>query len=209
MEKLWRQSNPPPDSREGLMFCPKCGAQVPDGTRFCPACGASLNPAGAPAGGPTPGVPGPVVTPGATAAGNASTLRLVRLVAAVVMIVAFFLPCLGTSIFGYEISFSALNIALGFDFMGQHLLDGDPTAFLFVAPGVVALLGALLAKGRAGNILSIVCGAVMLVLLAINVSYANDAVDGYVTLNLMIGAWLYIISGIASIVVGALGLVKK
>lgn len=24
------------------MFCPKCGAQVPDGTKFCPSCGASL-----------------------------------------------------------------------------------------------------------------------------------------------------------------------
>ncbi|WP_455136422.1 zinc-ribbon domain-containing protein [Thermophilibacter sp.] len=190
------------------MFCPKCGAQVPDGTRFCPACGASLNPAGAPAGGATPGAPGPVVTPGATATGNASTLRLVRLVAAVVMIVAFFLPLVGTSVFGYEFSVSALNVAFGIDVFGSHL-DGNLVAILFVVPGIVALVGALLAKDKVADIVAIVCGAALLLMLAYVVWYANDAVDGYVPINLLVGAWLCIISGIASIVGGALGLVKK
>ncbi|WP_455139370.1 zinc ribbon domain-containing protein [Thermophilibacter sp.] len=192
------------------MFCPKCGAQVPDGTKFCPACGTPLNPA-APAGGSAPaaGASGPVVTPVAPAAGDkAAAARLVRLVAAVVMIVAFFLPFVGTSIFGYEFSFSAFNAAFGIDFMGQHL-DGNPAALLFVVPGVVALLGALLAKGKAGNILSIVCGAALLALLALNVSNANESLGGYITVNLLIGSWLFIIAGIASIVGGVLGLVKK
>ena len=28
------------------MFCPKCGAQIPDGSLFCGACGASIEPPG-------------------------------------------------------------------------------------------------------------------------------------------------------------------
>lgn len=36
------------------MFCPKCGANVPDGSAVCPACGAPMG-AGGPAPGPMPG----------------------------------------------------------------------------------------------------------------------------------------------------------
>lgn len=192
------------------MFCPKCGAQVPDGTKFCPACGTPLNPA-APVGGPAsaPDASGPVVTPVSPAAGDkAAVARLVRLVAAVVMIVSFFLPFVGMSIFGYDLSFSAFNATFGVEFMGQHV-DGNPVAILFVVPGVVALLGALLAKGKAGSVLSIVCGAALLALLALNVSEANESMGGYLTVDLLIGSWLFIISGIASIVGGVLELIKK
>ena len=37
------------------MFCPKCGAKVPDGTKFCPKCGNALSTASAPS--PAPAQP--------------------------------------------------------------------------------------------------------------------------------------------------------
>lgn len=190
------------------MFCPKCGSQVPDGTKFCPSCGTTLNataPApGAPAGAP---VTNPVIT--SPAAGSAMTpARLVRLVAAVVMIVSFFLPLVGMSVLGYDFNFSAFQGTFGMEIMGSHI-DGAPQLILFVVPGIVALLFALVAKGKAGDVLAIVCGAAIIALLWLNMSNANDSLGGYMTLDLLVGGWLFVISGVASIVGGVMGLVKK
>lgn len=43
------------------MFCPQCGAQLPDGSRFCGKCGAQIDGAASVPGG-QPGADGPVVT---------------------------------------------------------------------------------------------------------------------------------------------------
>lgn len=184
------------------MFCPKCGSQVPDGTRFCPSCGAKLSAAA-----PTPGAPatGPATTP--VAGGGALPLaRVVRLVAAAAMIVSFFLPLAGMSVLGHDFSFSAFQGAFGMEFMGSHF-EGDLEFALFVIPGIAALLSALLAKAKVGDILAIVCGAAIVVLLWLNMSEANDMLGGYVDIDMLVGGWLYLISGIASIAGGVMGLV--
>lgn len=45
------------------MFCPSCGASVPDNARFCGACGARLEPTAPTAAPPTPAVVAPVPPP--------------------------------------------------------------------------------------------------------------------------------------------------
>ncbi|WP_455137916.1 zinc-ribbon domain-containing protein [Thermophilibacter sp.] len=44
------------------MFCPQCGAQLPDGSKFCGKCGAQIGGA-APVPGAPASQPGPIVTP--------------------------------------------------------------------------------------------------------------------------------------------------
>ena len=190
------------------MFCPKCGAQVPDGTKFCPSCGAALN-AAAPASGPTPN-PGPVSSPVTPVIGAkpASPARGVKLVAAVVMIVSFFLPLAGLSIWGYEADFSAFQGTVGLEVLGTQL-DGVPQMGLFVVPGVIALLVALFAKGKASDVVAILCGLGILALLYGNVATFNDELGGVMAIDLLVGAWLFVASGIASIIGGAMGLIQK
>ncbi len=80
------------------MFCPKCGATIPDESRFCERCGATIsaNPASA----PNPGAPQTTVMPaGAPAAAQAVTetpkaksFRLIAKIALVIALLAFFMP---------------------------------------------------------------------------------------------------------------------
>lgn len=93
------------------MFCPKCGAQNPDGAKFCKGCGAPLGgrPAAAPyAGAPTPGAaPTPGMPAAAPVSGAAPTPAMgprlkarVPAIVAVVAIAAVLVVGLATSWFG-------------------------------------------------------------------------------------------------------------
>lgn len=80
------------------MFCPKCGATIPDASRFCERCGATITANSAAA--PNPGAPQTTVMPaGASAAAQAETetpkaknMRLVAKIALVIALLAFFMP---------------------------------------------------------------------------------------------------------------------
>ena len=75
------------------MFCPKCGAQLPDGSKFCAKCGAKIAAAqpagGAPAPGPAPAptpVPGPLPQPKK----NVGALAALAVAAVVIVAIAVF-----------------------------------------------------------------------------------------------------------------------
>lgn len=207
------------------MFCPKCGAKNEDGAKFCGACGAPIpqpestpapgtQPAGAPAPGQVPGpVPGPAPTPspisgGASQLGNLAgnlggILPLARIIAGAVMIVCFFLPLY--SLAGL-ISVSAMQMTFGIDFYGSHL-DGSFENVLFLVAGILVLVAAFAVKGKPGDILTIVGGALSFILVIAVASAANDQMGGYLTVDYAIGAWLYILAGIACIAIGVLSMV--
>jgi hypothetical protein len=140
------------------MFCPKCGAQNPDGAKFCKGCGAPLGgrPAAAPhAGAPTPGaawtpgVPGAAPTPGVPAAapvpgmpGATSTPAMgprlkarVPAIVAVVAIAAVLVVGLATSWFGL-----AANDGLKAGTYYLNNSDGSPATMLSVhGDGIVGV----------------------------------------------------------------------
>lgn len=102
------------------MFCPKCGAQIPDGSAFCPTCGEQFN--AQPQEQPAPAPQQPAKAP-AFAVPPVKTL--VKLGIALLAFIFGFLPwfSIGASYFGisYSESFSiltgsmfSLSVILGF-----------------------------------------------------------------------------------------------
>lgn len=193
------------------MFCPKCGAQNADGAQFCASCGAPIQ---QPANNPTPGpVPGPVPTPSPVSGGSSqlnslasnldSILPLARIICGAVMIICFFLPLYGLA---GIISVSAMQMTFGIDVYGSHL-DGSFENVLFLVAGILVLVAAFAVKGKAGNILTIVGGALAFILVIAVASAANSQMGGYLTVDYAIGAWLYILAGIACIAIGVLQLI--
>lgn len=77
------------------MFCPKCGAQNPDGAKFCKGCGAPLG--GRPATAPYTGAPAPAAAP--THAMGPRLKARVPAIVAVVAVVAVLVVGLATSWF--------------------------------------------------------------------------------------------------------------
>lgn len=201
------------------MFCPKCGSQLPDDAKFCGNCGAQIQaPAAATSAPGTSSAPGTTPTPNATpntfasstssarvASNNAALLRMAKLIAGAVMLVSFFLPLYGIASL---INVSAMQMTFGITIMGSHI-DGEFINVLFLAPGILCLVGTLVFKEKQGSILNIIggLGAILLVFLISN--QANAEMGGYISVNFELGAWLYIIAGIVSIVGGVLDLVSS
>lgn len=131
------------------MFCPKCGAQIPDGSRFCGSCGSPIEAKQNPA--PVP-------------------------------------PATGV--------------------FGSHV-DGEFLNILLLAPGVLVLVSALALVNKAGDILTMVAGALELVLIFLISNEANSSMHGYFEVGLEIGAVLSIIVAIACIVLGTMSLVSQ
>lgn len=214
------------------MFCPKCGSQLADDAKFCGACGAQIQapanttpapgaapapiPGPAPTSNPSP-VPGPVPTPSSAptsfggsslanlASGNAALFRIIKLVAGAIMLVSFFLPLYGIA---GIVSISAMQMTFGITLMGSHL-DGEFMNILFLVPGILCLLGVLVLKEKQGNILNIIGGIGALLLVFVISGQANAEMGGYVSVSFELGAWLYILAGIASIAVGVLDMIKS
>lgn len=186
------------------MFCPKCGAQIPDGSRFCGSCGSPIeakqNPAPVP---PATGVPASGL--GTMARGNADLLRLVRIACGAVLIVGFFLPAFDLAGF---LSVSGFQMTFGTEVFGSHV-DGEFFNILLLAPGVLVLVSALALVNKAGDILTMVAGALELVLIFLISNEANSSMHGYFEVGLEIGAVLSIIVAIACIVLGTMSLVSQ
>ena len=188
------------------MFCPKCGAQVPDNAQFCGSCGAHIKQAPT---SPAPGsVPGPVPTPstppspitsgssslGSLAGGIGGFLPIARIVAGIVLIVAFFLPFY--SVYGL-IEMSPMQMTFGIDFYGSHI-DGEIRNLYYLIPGIAALVAAFVYKNKQGDIATL-CGGIL------GIVFIFITMDEGVSLGF--GAWLYILASIACIAIGALQLI--
>ena len=83
-----------------MMYCPKCGAQNPDGSRFCGTCGMTFAaaPTPQPVPGPVPG-PGPRPVPGSTpglrpTSGGFGLFTIISLVAVLIAAVLLIMPSL-------------------------------------------------------------------------------------------------------------------
>lgn len=184
------------------MFCPKCGNQIPDGSKFCPKCGSQLGQAPAPAAAQP--AASPYVAPVRATPGT-DVLKIGRIVAAAVAIIAFFLPIVSFGAFGISASMSPMQMATGTQVMGFDM-DGQAENFLFLAIGVLALVLALL-PGRAGAIGGIVSGVLTIGFLLLWQSQAIGDAGSYATLE--IGFYLYILAGLALAALGIASLVKK
>lgn len=180
------------------MFCPKCGSQVPDGSKFCPKCGGQF--AAAAATPVAPATPAPVkATP------STDVFKIARIVAAAVVLVAFFLPIVSVGALGFSASMSPMQMATGTEVMGFSL-DGQPENFLFLVIGIIALVLALL-PGKAAGIGSIVAGVLTLGFIVLWHGQAVGDLGSYATLE--IGFYLYVLAGIALVALGILSLAKK
>ena len=189
------------------MFCPKCGSQIPDGSKFCPKCGNQFAATPTAASQPTPRpVPkaGPRVAVPVGATPATDVLKIGRIVAGAVAVLAFFLPIVSIGASGFGVTASAMQMATGVKFLGAS--SSDPSNFLFLAVGVVALVLALL-PDKKGGIGSIVGGAIVLVFVMLWFGQVNDQLGSFATLE--IGFYLYVLAGIALIVLGALSLKKN
>ena len=147
------------------MFCPKCGAQLPDGSRFCASCGSQIGGAPAPAAAPQAGYVPPVqpIKPSIAVSGLATNDlgMLVSVVAAFVGIVAFFMPIISLSVFGSTTTLSAMQMTFGATVYGMSM-DGEFANILFLVIPVIALVVSLLVKGKPGAIARIVVAVVLL-----------------------------------------------
>lgn len=233
------------------MFCPKCGAQNPDGAMFCAGCG---NKFAAPATqAPTPQMQQnfaqPQVQPGqqvnraqyataqrgiAPTSASASLLPVFNygsIAAAIVGIVAFFLPMLtmnfSASLFGVDagsanLSISGLQMVTGCDvtlFGYTDTMSGEISNLLYVVPFIVALVFCFVLKGKARWIVQIICAAVSLFMSVSANGYlqqefgsletdfgVGSASAGY---SLGIGFYLMVIAGIALLALAIFALVKN
>lgn len=139
------------------------------------------------------------------ASGNAALFRIIKLVAGAIMLVSFFLPLYGIA---GIVSISAMQMTFGITLMGSHL-DGEFMNILFLIPGILCLVGVLVLKEKQGNILNIIGGIGALLLVFAISGQANAQMGGYVSVSFELGAWLYILAGIASIAVGVLDMIKS
>lgn len=204
------------------MFCPKCGAQNADSAQFCASCGAPIQQPSAPAPGQVPGpapapTPSPVsaapspITSGTSQHGNlagnlyVAQFELIRIIAGAVMLICFFLPLY--SLAGL-ISVSAMQMTFGIDVYGSHL-DGSFENALFLVAGILVLVAAFAVKGKPSHILTIVGGALSIILVVAVASAANGEMGGYLTVDYAIGAWLYILAGLVCIAYGVLQLIAS
>ena len=187
------------------MFCPKCGNQIPDGSRFCPKCGNQFATAAAPQSAQPAAQPSPYAAKPVSATPATDVLKIARIVAAAVAIIAFFLPIVSIGAFGISASMSPMQMATGANVMGFDM-DGQAENFLFLVIGIAALVVAFL-PNRAGGIGSIVVGVIMVAFLLLWQGQALDGAGSYATLG--IGFYLYIIAGIALVALGIAALKKK
>lgn len=212
------------------MFCPKCGTKNADEAKFCVECGTTLpsrpqapaaaQPAQAPASAPQPtGAPAPQPNPfatpkqqanpfGANAPAVLSSLpsdpvMFAGLVAGFVMVISYFLPLVGVSVYGFSYSMSCFNMTFGSKYANGVFAD-----VIFLAPGIAALLVALLVKKPqpraiaqiAIGVITIIAFLVVMGHLLAVMSYINAETYGIAQMSLAF--YLFIICGIVLVACG-------
>ena len=198
------------------MFCPKCGTQLPDGSRFCASCGSQLGGAPAPAAAPQAGYVPPVqpaqpvqpIKPGIAVPGLATNDlgMLVSVVAAIVGIVAFFMPIISLSVFGSTTTLSAKQMTFGTTVYGMSM-DGEFANILFLVIPVIALVVSLLVKGKPGAIARIIVAVVLLGFVFAWKGQVDDQGYGFFTMGIAFN--LFVLSGAAVAIGGVLSMLKK
>ena len=212
------------------MFCPKCGTKNADEAKFCVECGATLPsrpqapaatqptqtpaPAPQPTGAPKP-QPNPFAAPkqqtspfGANAPAVLSSLpsdpfALAGIVAAIVMVICYFLPLVSVSIYGFSYSMSCFNMTFGNKYTSGVFAD-----VIFLAPGIAALLVALLVKKpQPRAIAQIAIGAITIIAFLAVMGYLNR-VMGYINeetygiAQMSVAFYLFIICGVVLVACG-------
>lgn len=205
------------------MFCPKCGTKNADEAKFCVECGATLpsrpqapaatQPTQTPASAPQPtGAPAPQPNPfaapkqqanpfGANAPAVLSSLpsdpfALAGIVAAIVMVISYFLPLVGVSVYGFSYSMSGFNMTFG----GKYF-SGEFTNVIYLVPGIAALLvGLLVKKPQPRAIAQIAIGAITIVAFLAFMGYINEETYGVGKMSLAF--YLFIICGIVLVACG-------
>lgn len=205
------------------MFCPKCGTKNADEAKFCVECGATLpsrpqapaaaQPTQTPAPAPQPtGAPKPQPNPfdapkqqanpfGANAPAVLSSLpsdpfALAGIVAGVVMVISYFLPLVGVSVYGFSYSMSCFNMTFGSKYASGVFAD-----VIFLAPGIAALLVALLVKKpQPRAIAQIAIGAITIIAFLAVMRYINAETYGIAQMSLAF--YLFIICGIVLVACG-------
>ncbi len=192
------------------MFCPKCGAALSSDAKFCAGCGAQVQQVAQGAAAPTSATPaGSAPTYGAASAvstaATSNPFRIARIVAGIILLACFFLPLYGltsnVSVVQISLNVSALQMTFGIDVFGSHV-DGSIENALFILPGILTLVGTFVLKGKAGDILAIIGGALAVILVFAVSGIANEYIGSYISVSFQLGAWLYILGGIACIVLG-------
>lgn len=202
------------------MFCPKCGTKNADEAKFCVECGATLpsrprasaaapqaSSAPRPAGAPAP-QPNPFATPkqqanpfGANAPAVLSSLpndpfALAGIVAAIVMVISYFLPLVGASVYGFSYNMSGFNMTFG----GKYF-SGEFANVIYLVPGIAALLvGLLVKKPQPRAIAQIVIGAITIIAFLAFMGYISEETYGVGKMSLAF--YLFIICAIVLIACG-------
>lgn len=185
------------------MFCPNCGSTIADDASFCGICGARIErAAAAPRRDERPRQGSPVPPRRTPAAGADALLDHAPLIASVLALVALALPMCGTGFLGFSESMSGLDMIFGGEAFG-HSYDGDLSNLLLLVPGVLGLVGTLLAHGRAALVTRAVGGALGVLLVLILGSAASESGD----YDLQVGFWLLLLASVALVALSVRGLV--
>lgn len=232
------------------MFCPKCGAQNPDGAMFCASCGnkfaAPVTQAPAPQ--MQQNFAQPQMQPGQQAnrafyatpqrgfatMGASAALSPVfdygSIAAAILGIVAFFLPVLTVSVTASVLGFgsgslnvnpSCFQMFTGFDVSGFGATETVPGEFfnlMYVIPFIFALVFSFVLKGKARWIAQTACAAASLAISVYAYSYFQQIIAAFesdlgvasasASSSLGIGFHLMVIAGVLLLVLALFSLNK-
>lgn len=140
------------------MFCPKCGAKMPEGARFCSKCGATISVAPASA-----AVQAPVAPPKSTSSLSAADKGKLFAVGNAVLALAAFLPWLSINVYVFSGQFS--------------LLDASTTALRLLGQ-IESLVGSYAYNQYSGWILLAIIAFIAMTV-AMVAGNAADAVSGF------------------------------
>lgn len=206
--------------RGSIMFCPKCGAQVPDGSPFCSACGAPMGQQAAPMNQPMGGMQQSFVPQGPTVKQtdfNSSSLikdfaatfksknfKIPMFIAwggAFLMLITLFLPFFSTKASVYGVTIKGISKSLfGSGFVHWHFL-------------IWVILGSFFLVTAKRYIGVIVAGGIAAIQFIVElITFDKVVAMGESTtakFSTGVGVWFLLISSLAILAAGIWGLVDK
>lgn len=138
----------------------------------------------------------------AAGAADGNVLKYVSIAASALgFILGLLLPIVSISSLGIGYDLSVLDYVNGFSAFGSTV-KGEISSLAYIALFAIALVLALVLKGKAMSISQIVCGALEILLLIAFAAYMSDLATGIASASLAIGYFVMIIAAIALVVLG-------